>query len=52
MALGGQPDEVSDCVLDSTVLIFANIVWSLTVEQPIVDPNFWQAKDSHVIAMD
>ena len=52
VALGGQPDDVSDCALECIVLIFGNIVEGLTGgEQPIVDPIFLagqgQSRDSH-----
>ena len=51
-AMGGPFDKVPPAILQSITDIYDTIVDGLALEDPEVEPIFWQAKEGHVIAMD
>ena len=51
-AMGGPFDKVPPAILQSITDIYENIVDGLALDEPEVEPIFWQAKEGHVIAMD
>ena len=51
-AMGGPFDKVPPAIRQSITDIYDNIVEGLALEEPEVEPIFWEAKEGHVIAMD
>ena len=51
-AMGGPLNKVPPAILRTIMDIHENIVDGLALENPEVEPIFWQAKEGHVIAMD
>lgn len=52
VALGGDPADLPNSVLEGIAAIFLNIIEGLMTDPPEVEPIFWQAPEGHVIAMD
>jgi uncharacterized protein len=52
VALGGEPEEVPEWVLEAIGSLYAAVNEGLMSDPPEVEPIFWQAKEGHVIAMD
>ena len=52
VALGGDPLDVPDWVLECISIIYSSIAEGLTSDPPETEPIFWEAKEGHVIAMD
>jgi uncharacterized protein len=52
VALGGDPKDVPDWVLNDITDLYMGIAYGLASTTPIVEPIFLQAKEGHVIAMD
>ena len=50
-AMGGPLNKVPPAILRTIMDIHENIVDGLALENPEVEPIFWQAKEGHVIAM-
>ena len=50
-AMGGPFKKVPPAILRTIMDIHDNIVDGLALEEPEVEPIFWQAKEGHVIAM-
>jgi len=50
--MGGPFNKVPPAILQSITDIYDNIVDGLALDEPEVEPNFWEAKEGHVIAMD
>lgn len=51
-AMGGPLNKVPPEILQAIIDIHDNVVDGLTLDEPEVEPIFWQAKEGHVIAMD
>jgi len=51
-ALGGPADGLPLEILQAIIDIYYNIQDGLALDEPEVEPIFWQAKEGHVIAMD
>jgi uncharacterized protein len=51
-AMGGPFNKISPAILQSITDIYDNIVGGLALDEPEVEPIFWQDKEGHVIAMD
>ncbi|WP_213684979.1 YecA family protein [Roseicyclus sp.] len=51
-AMGGPFNKVPPAILETITDIYDNIVDGLALEEPEVEPIFWEAKEGHVIAMD
>jgi len=52
IALGGEPFDVPDWVIDEMLAHYGEIYLKLLYDSPVVEPIFWQAPEGHVIAMD
>lgn len=51
-AMGGHLNKVPPVILRTIMDIHDNIVEGLALDEPEVEPIFWEAKEGHVIAMD
>jgi uncharacterized protein len=51
-AMGGPADGLPLEILQAIIDIYYNIQDGLALDEPEVEPIFWQAKEGHVIAMD
>ena len=51
-AMGGPFNKVPPAILETITDFYDNIVNGLALEEPEVEPIFWEAKEGHVIAMD
>ena len=51
-AMRGPFNKVPPAILQSITDIYDNIVDGLALDEPEVEPIFWEAKEGHVIAMD
>ena len=49
--MGGPFKKVPPAILETITDIYDNIVEGLALEEPEVEPIFWEAKEGHVIAM-